>query len=208
MGARYLRHGDAIWELPTTRNVEGMLNEQGMKDAKPVVTPAVARNDDDDDEVASAEEHGFFDALWARVSSCFPASQTLHLPRKAWRGPWQNLQKSDLITSKRHLRYLCGTMDFGLKLHVQNRARSTLTMFNDIDWAGSRHIRKSVSSWVVMLDGLLLSAGARTQSVIAQSSCEAERSTSRLRSWLVDNTWTSICVPTALAPLVWQAEEV
>ena len=34
VGARYLRHGDAVWELPTTRYVTGMLNEHGMKDAK------------------------------------------------------------------------------------------------------------------------------------------------------------------------------
>ena len=32
----------------------------------------------------------------------------------------------------------------------------------------------SVSSWVIMLDGFLLSAGARTQSMVAPSSCEAE----------------------------------
>ena len=31
-----------------------------------------------------------------------------------------------------------------------------------------------MSSWVITLDGFLLSAGARTQSVVAQSSCEAE----------------------------------
>ena len=63
-------------------------------------------------------------------------------------------------------------MDFGLKLRVQNRA--TVAVFSGSDWAGDRPTRKSVSSWVVMLDGFLLSAGARTQSVIAQSSCEAE----------------------------------
>ena len=34
-----------------------------------------------------------------------------------------------------------------------------------------------MSSWVIMLDGFLLSAGARTQSVVAQSSCEAESPT-------------------------------
>ena len=43
VGARYVRHGDAIWELPTTRFLEGMLNEHGMRDAGPVVTPAVNR---------------------------------------------------------------------------------------------------------------------------------------------------------------------
>ena len=58
VGARYLRHGDAIWELPTARYVTGMLNEHGMQNAKPVVTLAVHRNDDDDEsEAASPEEH-------------------------------------------------------------------------------------------------------------------------------------------------------
>ena len=33
VGARYLRHGDAIWELPTTQYVPGMLNQHGLKDA-------------------------------------------------------------------------------------------------------------------------------------------------------------------------------
>ena len=57
---------------------------------------------------------------------------------------------------------------------MQNRACSTLTVFTDCDWAGDRPTRKSVSLWVIVLDGFLISAGARTQSVIAQSSCEAE----------------------------------
>ena len=54
VGARYLRHGDAFQELPTTRYVEGMLNEHGMKAAKLAVTPAVARNDDDDNDEEGA----------------------------------------------------------------------------------------------------------------------------------------------------------
>ena len=113
-------------------------------------------------------------ALWARVSSWFHADQTLHSPRTVWRGSLAKPSKSDLIASKRLLRYLCGTTDFGLKLQVQNRTCSTLTVFADSDWAGDRPTRKSVSSWVIMLDGCLLSAGARAQSVVAQSSCEAE----------------------------------
>ena len=36
VGARYLRHHDAIWELPTARYVTGMLNEHGMQNAKPL----------------------------------------------------------------------------------------------------------------------------------------------------------------------------
>ena len=57
VGARYLRHNDAIWELPTTQYLE-VMNEHSMTSASPVVTLVVNRNDDDDDEEeASAEEH-------------------------------------------------------------------------------------------------------------------------------------------------------
>ena len=55
---------------------------------------------------------------------------------------------------------------FGLKLQVQNRACTTLTVFSDSDWAGEN---PRASPY-----GFLLSVRVRTQSVIAQSSCEAE----------------------------------
>ena len=60
-------------------------------------------------------------------------------------------------------------------LRAIRRACLTLTVFTNSDWAGDRPTRKSVSSCVIMLDGFLISAGARTQSVISQSSCEADR---------------------------------
>ena len=73
MGAQCLRHGDAIWELPTTRYVEGILNEHGMKDAKPVVTLALARNDDDEDEEeASTEEHRILRRIVGKSQSLAP----------------------------------------------------------------------------------------------------------------------------------------
>ena len=156
VGGKYLRHGDATWESPTARYVTGMLNEHGMQNAKPVVTPAVNRNDDDDEsEEASAEEHRSLRGKWARVSSWHRDAQTLLLLRPVWRGLWQILKKLDIIAWKRLLRYLRGTQDLGLKLQVQERACSTLTVFTDSDWGGNRPTRKSVSSWEVMRDGFL-----------------------------------------------------
>ena len=175
VGARYLPRGDAIWELPTTRYVTGMLNEHGMKDAKPVVSPAVNRNDDDDDEEeASAEGHRILRRIVDKSQFLAPRWPDIAFSTNRLARSLGKPSRSDIIASKRLLRYLRGTFDFGLKLQVQNRACSTLTVFTDGDWAGDRPTRKSVSSWVIMLDGVLLSAGARTQSVITESSCEAE----------------------------------
>ena len=116
VGARYLRHGDAIWKLPTARCVTGMLNEHDMQNAKSVFTPAVNRNDgDDDDEEASAEEHRslrrivgksqFLAPRGLRHCFCYEPSGEV----------------SGKTSSKLLLRYLRGTQDFGLRLQVQNR---------------------------------------------------------------------------------------
>ena len=91
--ARYLRHGDAIWKLPTTRYVTGMLNEHCVKDAKPVITPEVNRNDDDDEEEeASAEEHRILRRIVGKSQFLARRRPDLLLLRPVWRGPWQNLQ--------------------------------------------------------------------------------------------------------------------
>ena len=129
---------------------------------------------DDDEEEASAEELRILRRIVGKSQFLVLRRPDIVLATNRLARSLAKSSKSELIASNRLLRYLCGTMDFGLKLQVQNRACSTLTVFTDGDWAGDRPTRKSVSSCVIMLDGFLISAGARTQSVIAQSSCEAE----------------------------------
>ena len=143
--------------MPTTRYVTGMLNEHARRR-----------------EEASAEEHRILRRIVGKSQFLAPRQPDIAFATNRLANSLAQPSKSDIIASKRLLRYLRCTMDFGLKLQVQKRACSTLTVFTDSDWAGDRPTRKSVSSWVIMLDGFLLSAGARTQSVIAQSSCEAE----------------------------------
>ena len=146
-----------------------MWNEYGMKNAKRVVTPALA--DDEEEEQSTTEEHRI---LRRSVDQSQFAAPDIAFATNRLAKSLGKPGKSDIIASKRLLQHLCGTRDFGLKLQIQNRACTMLSVFTDSDWAGDRPTRKSASSWVIMLDGLLLTAGARTQSVIAQSSCVAE----------------------------------
>ena len=95
VGAQYLRHGDAIWELPTARYVTGMLNGHGMQNAEPVVTLVVNCNDDDDEsEEASAEEHRSLRRIHCgqETVSWHRDAQTLLFLRAVWRGLWHVLQ--------------------------------------------------------------------------------------------------------------------
>ena len=85
-GARYLRNSDAIWELPTTRYVRGMLNEHGMKDTKLVVTPAVNRNDDDDEEdEASVEERCILRRIVGKSPFLAPRRPDIAVPGKTYK---------------------------------------------------------------------------------------------------------------------------
>ena len=137
MGAPCLGHGDAIWELPTARYVIGMLNEHGMQNAKLVVTPAVNRNDDDDEsEGASAEEHRSLRRIVGESQFLAPPRPDIAFATNRLARSLASPSKSDIIASKRLLSYLRVTRDLGLKLQVQNRACSILTVFTDSDWAG------------------------------------------------------------------------
>ena len=87
---------------------------------KLVVTLALAPNDDDDDDddedEASTEEHRILRRIVGK--SQFPAPRTPDIAFATNRLA-RSLAKpstSDIVASKRPLRYLYGTMDFGLKL--------------------------------------------------------------------------------------------
>ena len=162
VGARYLRHGDAISELPTARYVTGMLNEHGMQNVKPVVTPAVNRNDDDESEEASAEEHRSLRRIVGESQFLAPRRPDIAFATNRLARSLSGPSKSDIIASKRLLRYLARYA--GSRTEAASAKQSVLNCDSvHSDWAGDRPTRKSVSSWVIMMDGFLISAGpART----------------------------------------------
>nr|GEW94177.1 hypothetical protein [Tanacetum cinerariifolium] len=79
---------------------------------------------------------------------------------------------SHFTALKRILRYVRGTIDHGLQLHVSSTAQ--LTAYIDADWAGCPVSRRSISGYYVFFGDNLLSWSAKRQVTLSQSSAEAE----------------------------------
>jgi hypothetical protein len=70
------------------------------------------------------------------------------------------------------LRYLRGTLDYGLLLRCS--ASSELTFYTDADWAGCPDTRWSTSGYAVFLDTNLISWSSKRQNVVSRLSAKAE----------------------------------
>ncbi|OWZ09437.1 LOW QUALITY PROTEIN: Integrase, catalytic core protein [Phytophthora megakarya] len=77
---------------------------------------------------------------------------------------------------KRLMRYLVMTIDKGIlyKRPDSTQTRLTLNGYCDSDWGNCPQTRKSVTGYTIMLAGGAISWAARRQSVVAQSTAEAE----------------------------------
>lgn len=73
---------------------------------------------------------------------------------------------------KRILRYLRGTLDFGIILWRTDI--SSLVVYSDADWAGCPDTRRSTSGYGVFLGDNLVSWSSKRQPTVSRSSAEAE----------------------------------
>jgi histone deacetylase 1/2 len=76
-----------------------------------------------------------------------------------------------LTAAKKVLRYLKGTLQFGLQF---NKGSLQLNGFCDSNWAGNPDDRKSTSGYCIYLGSCLISWTAKKQSVVARSSTKVE----------------------------------
>jgi hypothetical protein len=73
---------------------------------------------------------------------------------------------------KRLLRYVKGTLDFGL--HLSASSASSLTAYSNTDWAGCPDTRRSTSGFCVYLGDNLVSWSSKRQTTVSRSNVEAE----------------------------------
>jgi len=81
-------------------------------------------------------------------------------------------RESHLTALKRLLRYVRGTIDYGLLLHPSSSAE--LVVYTDADWAGCPDTRRRTSGYAIFLGGNLVSWSSKRQPVVSRSSAEME----------------------------------
>jgi len=150
-----------------------ILERAGMTDCKPCSTPV-----DTQGKLSEAEGTPVTDPTAYR--SLAGALQYLTFTRPDITYAVQQIclhmhdpREPHLTALKRILRYLRGSVDFGLLLH--RRSSSTeLVVYTDADWAGCPDTRRSTSGYAVFLGGNLVSWSSKRQPVVSRSSAEAE----------------------------------
>jgi len=80
--------------------------------------------------------------------------------------------KAHWLAAKAVVRYLAGTLDFGLTYSPS--ASSELIGYSDADWAGDLDKRRSCTGFVFLLHGGAVSWKSALQKTVAQSTAEAE----------------------------------
>ncbi|XP_062080773.1 uncharacterized mitochondrial protein AtMg00810-like [Humulus lupulus] len=115
-----------------------------------------------------------------------------------------NPLESHWIVVKRILRYLAGTLDYGI--HLQRPTQLVLEAFSDADWASDPDDRRSTTGFCVYFGGNLDAWQSKKQHTISRSSIEAEFRS--LASVVTEITWIQsllrdLHITTQPSPLVW-----
>jgi hypothetical protein len=149
-----------------------ILERAGMSNCKPCPTPVDTQaklSEEDGPPVADATSYrsltGALQYLtFSRPDIPYAVQQVclhMHTPREP-----------HLTALKRILRYLYGSLDYGILLRASPALE--LVVYTDADWAGCPDTRRSTSGYAVFLGANLVSRAAKRQPVVSRSSAEAE----------------------------------
>jgi transposase InsO family protein len=153
---------------------ERILEELGFRDSKPVPTPML--------EQSLLPHEGNIDKTlqkWYRkVVGSLNHLATYTRPDLGYAisclsRHLQNPSKHHEAAAKRVLRYVNGTLGYGLTLQFR-RNEPIAFGYSDSDWAGDAETRRSTSGYAFFVAGGLVSWKARRQSIVTLSSTEAE----------------------------------
>ena len=173
LGMEVKRDKDGL-TLSQTRYAKDILAHSGMSKCKPVDTPLPSTQKL---SIKDGTKLGAKDST--RYRSIVAALQYLTLTRPdisfSVNKVCQFLHDPTTVhfsMVKRILRYICGTINLGLR--IRKSRTMIVSAFSDADWVGCVDGRRSTGGFAVFLGDNLVSWTARKQATVSRSSTEAE----------------------------------
>jgi hypothetical protein len=149
-----------------------LLHRFGMENCKPIMTPMGAATsldlDEDGEPIDQKEYRSMIGSLLYLTASRPDIQFLVCLCARFQASP----RASHLQAVKRILRYLHGTLNFGIWLSASSCI--SLRSFSDANFGGCRINRKSTSGSCHFLGNSLITWSSRKQSSVAQTTAESE----------------------------------
>ena len=173
LGVRIIQTTNSVW-LSQEKYCNNILERYGMSNCAPVATPmetsAKPLKAHDSSKICDQRLYqSVIGSLLYLAGATRPdLSQSVH--KLAQYSSCPTTEHWSLV--KRILRYVKGTVDVGLLFKCHSN--SSLAVYADSDYAGDLSDRKSTSGYVLLKNGAAISWKSKKQSVVAQSTAEAE----------------------------------
>jgi len=152
--------------------MEGILRKFSMEDCKPVSTPLEQNfrfpDESSDSEVDANRYRQLVGSLIYLTITRPDISFAVNVVSQFMQKP----RESHLRTARRILRYIKGTLNFGIRYDGNNDLH--LYGYTDVDWAGNQLDRRSTSGYAFYIGSGAVSFSCKKQPTVALSSTEAE----------------------------------
>lgn len=184
-----------------------------MHESRILSTPGESTVDEDtdvscvNDEIKNEYQRIVGTLLYAATSTRIDIAHAVGKLSAHLQSPTMN----DLNNSKRVLRYLNGCRNVGLKFGGKyegklGNGKLIIEGYSDADWANDVNDRKSISGWVIKINGNPIVWKSKKQRSVALSTCEAElyalASAIQDLMWLLD-LFKELKLPVELPCTVW-----
>ena len=169
-----MKTAEGIFIRANDRYAEEIIRCLGLKDSKPAPTPMT--NDCVEGDAMtplSVEQTRMYRHVVGVLRFLVLFRYDLSFPCKILSEGLQKPTEGHWAMAKRLGRYLKGTVEMGMWFPAGGEME-TIEITSDSNWAGCKSTRRSTSSGTVMVGGCLLMHVCRNQSIVAQSSAEAE----------------------------------
>ncbi|PKU70283.1 Retrovirus-related Pol polyprotein from transposon TNT 1-94 [Dendrobium catenatum] len=170
LGIQVHRSSSAV-TLHQSKYAADILSAAGFTNSKPVPTPSVVKSTKHLPAAPAFSDPQLYRRLVGSLNYLTITRPDIAFVVNVVCQHMHNPSTSDFLDLKRILRYVQGTLNFGLPLIPGNLQ---LTTYVDADWAADSLDRKSISGFCSFLGSTLVSWSVKKQTTVAKSSTEAE----------------------------------